>query len=386
MKVVFLSNYFNHHQQHFSDAMYKLLGGEYIFIATSEMREERKKLGYGIEHLPPYVKRLYHTPDSETQCLALIDEADVVIVGSAPEKLLRYRKKRNQLVFRYQERIWKPSLGFVQKLKRKTAYRLYNPKGKEIYLLCASAYTTADYRTLGLFGDRAYKWGYFPYFKEYDIASLLAQKKKNKILWCGRLIDLKHPEYALYVAERLKQEGYEFSIDFIGTGLLEDTLKCETKKMGLENEVAFLGAMKPEQVRGYMEKSAVFMFTSNFEEGWGAVLNESMNSGCAVVASHAIGSVPFLVKHGENGLVFENENAEDLYRRVKYLLDHPEEQKHLGANAYRTIASCWNPAVAAERFLTLVESIQMRGQCDLFDEGPCSRSEILENDWFGGAE
>ena len=49
-----------------------------------------------------------------------------------------------------------------------------------------------------------------------------------------------------------------------------------------------------------MEKSEIFLFTSDKGEGWGAVLNESMNSACAVVASHAIGSVPFLLKDGEN--------------------------------------------------------------------------------------
>ncbi|MBQ2988592.1 MAG: glycosyltransferase [Clostridia bacterium] len=384
MTVVFLSNYFNHHQKYFSDAMYKLIGDGYTFMETSEMREERRQLGYGIDTLPPYVKRLYNDSEHFFQCLSLINEADVVIVGSAPEKFLRYRKKRNQLMFRYQERMFKQKLSFIQKLKRTMAYRLYNSKGKEIYLLCASAYAAADYGKIGLFRDRTYKWGYFPDFKEYDVDSLLAKKVKNKILWCGRFIDWKHPEYAIYVANRLKNEGYDFSIDFIGTGLLEEELKREVEKLGLEKEITFLGAMKPEQVRLYMETSAIFMFTSNFEEGWGAVLNEAMNGGCAVIASHAAGSTPFLMKHRENGLIFENENENDLYCNVKYILDHPEEQKRLGVNAYKTIAENWNPSVAAERFLALAESIRTNSQCDLFSEGPCSRADIMENDWFMG--
>ena len=383
MKVVFLSNYFNHHQQCFSEAMYKRIGDGYTFIESSEMRDERKKLGYGIDNLPPYVKRLYADSDSLSQCIDLIDTADVVIAGSAPEKYLKSRKKQNRLVFRYQERLFKQTLSFVQKLKRKVAFRIYNPQCKKIYLLCASAYTASDYDKLGLFKEKAYKWGYFPAFKKYDIVSLISKKKKNKIMWCGRFIDWKHPEYALYVAERLKNEGYDFSIDFIGTGVLVEELKCQAKKMGLENEVNFLGAMKPEKVREYMENTPIFMSTSNFEEGWGAVLNEAMNSGCAVVASQAVGAAPFLVKHGENGLLFENENVNDLYRCVKKLLDHTEDCERLGINAYKTISKSWNADVAAERFIALVESIIISGQCNLFDEGPCSRAEILENDWFG---
>ena len=384
MKVVFLSNYLNHHQQCFSDAMYSLIGDGYIFIETSEMRDERKKLGYGIDKLPPYVKRFSDNTDGLAQCVRLINDADVVIAGSTPEKLLRYRKKRNQLVFRYQERMFKQNLSFIQKLKRTIAFLAYNLRGKEIYLLCASAYAAADYNKLGLFKDRTYKWGYFPALVEYDIVSLLNKKIKNKIIWCGRFIDWKHPEYALYVADRLKCEGYEFSIDFIGTGLLEDELKRESVALGLE-EITFLGAMKPDNVRMHMEEAAILMFTSNFEEGWGAVLNEAMNSGCAVVASHAAGSVPYLLKHRENGLIFENEKVDDLYRCVKYLLDHPQEQERLGANAYKTIVQDWNPTIAAERFFALVESIRKSGRCDLFGDGPCSHSEILENNWFGGS-
>jgi glycosyltransferase involved in cell wall biosynthesis len=152
--------------------------------------------------------------------------------------------------------------------------------------------------------------------------------------------------------------------------------------MGLEDNITFLGTMKPEEVRRHMEKAAIFMFTSNFEEGWGAVLNEAMNSGCGVVASHAIGSVPFLLKHKENGLIYRNENVDDLYVKIKYLLDHPDEQKKMGVNAYRTVADVWNSNIAAERFLKLVTQIQKKGQCNLFDEGPCSRAANLKNNWF----
>ena len=384
MKVVFLSNYFNHHQQFFSDAMYRLIGEDYTFIETSEMREERKKLGYGISVFPPYVKQLYKSPDELNECVKLINDADVVVAGSAPEKFLKHRKRSNKLIFRYQERSLKQDLNLKQKLKRIVAFLIRNPKNKEIYLLCASAYASADYKKIGLFKDKAYKWGYFPNFKEHSIESLLAQKPKNRILWCGRFIWWKHPEYALHIASRLKNEGYDFSIDIVGTGSMEEELKREAEKKGLEECVNFIGAMKPEQVREQMEKASIFMFTSNFEEGWGAVLNEAMNSGCAVVASHAAGSVPYLLEDNANGLIFENGNVDDLYNKIKFLLDNPEEQKTLGAKAYRTIAEMWNPKVAAERFLAVVKAIKESGNCKLFCDGPCSKAEIITNNWFGG--
>jgi glycosyltransferase involved in cell wall biosynthesis len=140
--------------------------------------------------------------------------------------------------------------------------------------------------------------------------------------------------------------------------------------------------MGPAEVRGHMEKAGVYLVTSDFNEGWGAVLNESMNSGCAVVASHAAGAVPFLMKHGENGLVYENGNAEDLYRKVKAVLLDPERQRELGRNAYRTVTELWNANTAAERFMIFAQEIEEKGYCDLFDDGPCSPAPIIKNNWF----
>lgn len=383
MKVVFLSNFFNHHQQFFSEAMYGVLGNDYTFIETAEMPEERIQLGYGLDEVPTYVKRLYNNPQGVAQCMELINQADVVIAGSTPEQLLKDRKKQNRLIIRYHERIFRQNLSLKQKLKRTLVSLIYNPKRKEIYLLCASAYTAADYKKIGLFKNKAYKWGYFPKFNEYSCGELLAKKTKNKLLWCGRYLPLKHPEYALQVAERLKEEGYDFSVDFIGMGPMEEELKRSAKEKGLGECVSFLGSMKPDAVRENMEKASIFMFTSNFEEGWGAVLNEAMNSGCAVVASHAIGAVPYLLTNSENGLVFENENVDDLYNKIKFLMDNPQEQKRLGENAYKTIEKTWNPNIAAERFLKLVQALQKGENQELFLDGPCSKAEIISNNWFG---
>ena len=158
-------------------------------------------------------------------------------------------------------------------------------------MLCAGAFTYADFAKHGSFINKAYKWGYFPETKRYEsIERLVEKKKKNSILWCGRFIDWKHPDDALCVAERLKAAGYSFALNIIGAGELEPKLKSMIEQYGLNDCVHMLGAMPPENVREYMESSQIYIFTSDRSEGWGAVLNESMNSGCAVVASDAIGA------------------------------------------------------------------------------------------------
>ena len=74
---------------------------------------------------------------------------------------------------------------------------------------------------------------------------------------------------------------------------------------------------------------------------------------------------------------------ETLYASIKRLLEEPERQRRLGDAAYHTIADLWNAEVAAKRLLQLSQAI-MNGDAfpDLFERGPCSRAEILHEDWF----
>lgn len=382
MKFVFLSNYFNHHQKFISDELNKITDG-YKFISTSQMREERKKLGYKETFCPDYV--LKYCEEVIEAVDKIIDNCDVAILGSAPFKLMRKRISENKLVFRYSERPFKNSDNLIKYIPRMIKWHTQYSHNKKIYLLCASAYASYDYAKYGVFKDKGYKWGYFPETKHYDIKKLFEEKKKTHILWCGRFLDWKHPDDVIRAAKKLRDEGYLFTLDFIGTGVMEEELQNIVNEYSLNNCVSFLGSMSPSEVRIHMEKAGIYLFTSDKQEGWGAVLNESMNSGCAVVASHAIGSVPFLLENNKNGLIYRSGDVDMLYEKIKYLLDNPSEQVRMGKAAYEIITKLWNANVAAERVIKLSEKILSGDKHpNLYENGPCSRAEIIKDDWFLG--
>ena len=371
MKVVFLSNYFNHHQKPLSDELYRLLGDEYKFIQTSAISQERLALGYRVM-TEKYVL-LYN--DDKEQCETLINQADIVIFGSAPYVLIENRIKQSKIVLRCSERPLKKGLEPLKYIPRFIKWRKQFPPKKPVYLLAASAYATGDYAKFGMFKNKAFKWGYFTEVKEYpQIDELIEKKKKNSILWVSRFIPLKHPEIIIALAKRLVHDGYDFEINMIGQGELFDGVTAQIESLGLGNCVKLLGVMSPEQVRKRMEESEIFVFTSDRNEGWGAVMNESMNSACAVVASNAIGAVPFLVKNGENGFSYKDGDFEDFYTKVKACLDDKKLSAKLGKNAYLTMLNEWSPKVAAERLLNLCKELVGASQVTEYKNGPCGRS------------
>lgn len=372
--VVFLSNYFNHHQKPFSDAMYDRLGDGYLFIETSSMSSERKQLGWGVAQKPMYVVSREIFRERYAVYMEIINRADAVIIGSAPNELVKDRIHAGRLTFRYSERPLKKGLELWKYPYRFLRWHHNNPQNRKLYMLCASAFTASDYAMFGLFKNRCYKWGYFPETKVYqDIDALIAKKKPASILWVGRLIDWKHPEAAIEIAKRLKADGHSFELNIIGNGVMEAQLKQRIAEEKLDDVVHMLGSMKPEEVRSYMEASGIFLFTSDKQEGWGAVLNEAMNSGCAVVANSAIGSAPYLIKNGENGLTCQNGNVEDLYEKVVYLLNHTDECNRIGREAYHTITEQWCAELASDRFVELAGRI-LSGEVrpNVADCGVCS--------------
>lgn len=377
MKIVFVSNYFNHHQRPFCEA---LLSGcdSFFFIATDEMREERRKLGYAFEE-PGYVLRAFGG-DGMERAKQLIASADVLIHGGVVGELSKPRYYRGKMVFYYSERLYKHGCKRWQLPLRAIRFYFRYLWRQNALLLCASAYAAYDYSRTLTFSGRRFRWGYFPETKRYDIKKLIAQKNPQKILWCGRLIDWKHPELAVETAARLRDANVDFTMDIIGSGDMEQILRKQIQNCGLADRVSLLGSMPPSKTREHMERAGILLFTSDRQEGWGAVLNEAMNSGCAVVASSAAGSAPFLLEDGENGFTFRSGDAVELFEKTQALLTQPTLAARFGVAAYETVSTLWNAETAGQRFLQFTECFSASKTVPApYENGPLSAAPIMKD-------
>ena len=384
MTITFISNYINHHQIPFSNACYTLLGEGYHFVQTQPMEQERLSMGWNTEGEGlPYVCRLY---EEEEQALQLIMESDVLLAGwSNREDLVQKRLNAGKLTIRISERLYREGQwkaispkGLVHKFKEHTRYRK-----SPAYLLCAGAYVPSDFHIIHAYPEKMFKWGYFPETRSYTEDEYEQMKPEDgkmvDIIWAGRFIPLKHPEYMIRLAKSLKtkKEGNgEVCIHMVGGGEMEEELKAHAMEYGVEEMITFYGFRTPNQVRSIMEKSHIHVFTSNHLEGWGAVVNEAMNSGCAVVANVQAGAVPYLIQHGKNGMVYPDGSYEKMEEAVCYLLEHPEERRKMGREAYRTITSKWNAQHAAKELLRMIEGLR-EGKIEPAKEGPLSPAPVI---------
>lgn len=385
MRLVFVSNYINHHQMPVSlelDRLCRARGGDYAFVQTEPMERERVAMGWGDGLEKAAFVRNYW--EDEKGCQEMIDQADAVIFGGCEEeKYIQARLRAGSPIWRYSEPLYKTGRykwisprGLIKKYQDHTRYRK-----SRVYLLCAGAYVAGDFRLVGAYGGKRFRYGYFPALRQQDMEALLADKEKNsggklRLLWAARMIDWKHPETALRVAAALRQQGVDYRMDMIGDGVMLPQMRELAAALGVTAQVSFLGYRSPEETREHMEKAHIFLATSDRQEGWGAVVNEAMNSGCALIAGEGMGAAPYLISHGENGYLFDHRRPGQAAELALRLAGDEGLRRRLGTAAYETVRTLWNPQVAAQRLYACIEAELKGEKIPEYGEGPLSRDRV----------
>lgn len=373
ISIVFISNELNHHQIPLCDSFYSQENVHFSFYALNKIADERLKIGYA-ESPKEYLT--YINENNMCQIQNSIDGADVVIIGSAPISLVDTRIRNNKIVFTYSERVFKNLHYVLSGIKGLTLYkRFIKPsKSSNCYLLCASSYMKNDMEILHAYRDKMFKWGYFP---EHINSDYIPQNNNCiKILWVGRLLKWKNPLHAVYLAEHLKKRNINFVLQIVGIGPEENSILRMIKKKRLTNYCYLCGALPNKEVRQLMQDADIFLFSSNKSEGWGAVLNEAMDSHCCVVANTDAGATNYLVKDRVNGISYQS-TVKNLISAVDNLIDDLESIHMYQLNAYKTISETWNSDVAVERFVDICSKILLGDEAKdnkYYLDGPMSRA------------
>jgi len=379
MKLTFYSNFLNHHHIPLCNYFYKVLGDNFKFVAVEQVPQERISLGYMTDFsLYPYLIESYLSKDEYSRAIELGLSSDAVIIGSSHEVFIKERISLNKLTFRYSERLFKKGIRYL--FHPKAIFKRYELdtrlRYKNVWMLSSSAYTPWDFSFYFAYPNRFIKWGYFPETISYNVDEVINRKNNDiySFLWVGRFLDWKRPMQAIQLVEKLVEQGYPAKLDMIGIGKELEELKSYVKSKNLNETIKFHGSKTPEEVRTFMLKSKYFLFTSNRGEGWGAVLNEAMNSMCVVFAYYQIGSAPYLIDHLKDGVMYKN--TKDLHKLVVNLLENSSLQESIAKNAYYKITRVWSHEIAAERFLIFSKELLKQKIC-FFENGPLSKAKRI---------
>jgi len=147
----------------------------------------------------------------------------------------------------------------------------------------------------------------------------------------SRLTHVKGHKYLIEAAGKIVDVRPDTTFVFLGDGELLDELKNMASRLGIEENVKFLGWR--QDVAEVVSTFDIFVLPS-LNEGMGRVLVEAMALGKPIVAND-IGGIPDLVVDGENGYLVPVGDVETLAARIRRLLDDPGKREEMGNTGQR---------------------------------------------------
>ena len=375
LRVLLVSNLISPHQLPFAKSLVALLGEEqFRFAATHPMDPELGKRGWRNDEPYCWILRAGENAlDLETYD-RWWKEADVVLTGERDLDRITDRVRQGRMTFYMSERWWKPPLGSMRLLYPGFAWMALRfsrlARSPHFHFLAIGSHAAEDLRRIASLEGRAWSWGYFTQLP--PAPACLERKGPLCVLWAGRMIACKRLDTLIRAHARIKGLGAEAHLTLVGHGPCQGQMERLTQHLGTASDVTFLPTMTGDQTRAQMRQAHVYVLASNAYEGWGAVLNEAMSEGCAVITSESAGAARSLIRHGENGLLFRPGDHHQLAGLLESLNQNEPLRYRLAQEGQGTIQAYWNPAVAAERFLEVARA-QLSGQVfPAYATGPMS--------------
>ncbi|WP_353979043.1 glycosyltransferase [Salinicola endophyticus] len=154
--------------------------------------------------------------------------------------------------------------------------------------------------------------------------------------YAGSAVAYEGLELLLDALARLKQKGQEFVFVLVGDGKVIESVKSKAKALGIDAHCRFTGRVPFDQVSRYlscMDIMPIPRLSSAVTEMVSALKPlEAMAMGKAVVLSD-VSPHKVMAGNGERAQLFNKDDAEDLCRVIKLLIDEPERRSELGRAA-----------------------------------------------------
>ena len=308
------------HQLPLARAIVSCLGAEnFRYVYTTELREERRRLGWSCEASERWCVRL---EDSGAQ--DWIVSCEVLLVDLRDWDIIRKRAERGLRSFYMSERWFKPPVGMGRLLLPR-----FTRMAVEFFRLVRSG--SVEYLPMGVWAAHdmirlnaflrgkvwdamkvpMLSWGGtplsrvdgFPWMRMWGYcvrpstwsADSSAEKdvelRRLKVLWVGRFLAWKRVDTLLRAVASCADLCH-IELTLVGDGPMREEVRRSGEKWFSRHpeSLRFLPSVPADQVRELMREHDVYVLPSDGYEGWGAVVSEALEEGMEVLGTCEAGS------------------------------------------------------------------------------------------------
>lgn len=174
-----------------------------------------------------------------------------------------------------------------------------------------------------------------------------------RLITVGRLDPIKGYPLLLEAIAKVVVTNPNVHLTMVGSGPLESLLKEKVASLKLANHVTLPGAISAETLPSVLDEHDCLV-VSSFMEGVPVVLMEAMSKEMLVIST-AVGGVPELVTHNENGLITPPGSVDALANAITDLANRRESLDAMRTAARDTILKEFNVHNQGEQMQALFE-------------------------------
>ena len=181
----------------------------------------------------------------------------------------------------------------------------------------------------------------------------------HRIIHVGRLVKWKRVDLLISAVKILQNKYPQIELLVIGTGPEKDNLINQSKELGVEPNIKFIGAIYENEILGqYLTESAIYVLA-----GMGGLsLNDAMCFGKPIICSVCDGTEKKLVQNNRNGFIFQNGNVGDLANKIDTLLSNPDLVEKMGQMSVSIIKNEVNVNVVIDNYKKAFKYISKQGK------------------------
>jgi glycosyltransferase involved in cell wall biosynthesis len=190
------------------------------------------------------------------------------------------------------------------------------------HLRAEIAVSQADWRTLrGRYWPARGKFRQIYHSRIQETEALPDVAREKIILCAGTIGPRKGQPYLARAFAKIAAEFPGWRLIFIGRlGDAQTTRELEELLRGpaLQEKAEWRRACSDAELRAWLARAEIFAMPS-MHEGLGLSLQEALYAGCACLATR-IGGIPDLIQEGENGMLVERANMDEMSTALKQLM------------------------------------------------------------------
>ena len=186
-------------------------------------------------------------------------------------------------------------------------------------------------------------------------------KKQKIILYSGRFYKYKGIENLLPAFASLARERRDTALviaypDSNKDEELFDEIKRQANKQEVEGKIKFVADLKTAQLIGLYQISDVLVLPSEIEMA-PLVIIESLACSTPCIGT-GVGNIPQILNRIEPRLILRSNSPEQIYRKLEFFLNLPPNKVKKLKSLSSKVAQNYSTEAAAEKFLSLIESVE----------------------------